>query len=57
MLWIIKIKCKQILSRQSTNTLMTAGSHVVVKLLTVSRMYKVDYQISVTRNAYRLGTT
>ncbi len=32
------------LSRQSTSTLMTASWHVVAKLLTVSRMSKVDYQ-------------
>ncbi len=32
------------LSRQSTNTLMTASWYVVAKLLTVSRMSKVDYQ-------------
>ncbi len=42
------MKCKKILIRQSTNTIMTASRLVVAKLLTVSRMSKVDYRNKVT---------
>ncbi len=43
----IKIKSQRILSRQSINTRMTVSWHVVTKLLTVSRISKVDYQYKV----------
>ncbi len=44
------LKCYKILSRQSTNALMTASRHVVVKLLTVIRMSKVEYHNKVNLN-------
>ncbi len=43
MLWTHQNKVLEDI-KQSTNTLMTASWHVVAKLLTVSRMSKVDYQ-------------
>ncbi len=49
MLWTHQNKVLEDI-RESTNTLMTASWHVVEKLLTVSRMSKVDYQNEVLPN-------
>ncbi len=50
MLWTHQNEVLEDIKQQSTNTLMTASWHVVVKLLTVSRMSKVDYRNKVLPN-------